>query len=94
MFFGKGNGLDVNNSEVEVHSGLPHPSFLKLHKSQAIMLQDLNGLLCPLFDGLRLKVSHGQQWMKKVPVQPYRCITTRTHLVKKDELVLLVVVGK
>ncbi len=78
--------------------GSCHPSFIQFHKSDAIMLQDANGIVCPLSDGLRLKSSHlpGQHGGGKgaCPLRPYRCIVTRSQVVRKDVTVLVVVVGE
>ena len=73
-----------------------HPSFLKLHKSDAILLVDSNGLLCPLSEGLRLRPSPlpSQRGRRVGPMQPYKCIATRRHMAKKNSSSLLVVVGK
>ena len=74
---------------------LSHLSILMLHKSQAMMLQDANGHISSLSEGLRLKSSlPGQRHNKSQPLMPYKCVVTRTYLVKKDTTVTVVVVGK
>ena len=73
-----------------------HPSILKLHKSQALMLQDANGHICSLSEGLRLKsptLLTGKQNKEKA-LLPYKCVVTRTHLVNKDTTVMIIVAGK
>lgn len=93
------------NAKVEEANGLKsrsawtltsHPSFLQLHKSDAILLHDSNGVLCPLLEGLRLSPSPllSQRGKKTGPVLPYKCVTTRFHTVKKNCTALLVVLGK
>ena len=79
-----------------VSVGVSHPCFLQLHKSKAVLLQDRNGLICPLWEGLRLKplLSLAGQRGKREPMQPYKCIVSRTHLIKKDTSVLIVVLGE
>lgn len=90
----------LNEARAEEDTGLMsqalHPSFLKLHKSDAIMLVDSNGLLCPLSEGLRLRPSPlpSQRGGRGGPVQPYKCIATRRHMAKKNCNSLLVVVGE
>lgn len=86
-------------SDKRVKEVSSHPSILKLHKSQTLILQDANGHISSLSDGLRLKPSSsspssGQRHHKGQPQMPYKCVVTRTHLVKKDTNVLIIVVGR
>lgn len=91
------NGLNVSENEVPrtVAKISPHPSFTRLHKSDAIVLQDSNGIISPLSGGLRLKPCSlpGHQ-MRSGPVQPYRCIASRFHWAKKDCGTMIVVLGE
>lgn len=73
-----------------------HPSFLRFQKSDAVILQDSNGIICPLAEGLRLKPSSvpSKRGKSPQPMQPYKCIASRFHWVKKDCGTMIVVLGK
>lgn len=91
---------NVFGSEKRVKSAWPCPAILNLHKSQALMLQDANGHISSLSGGLRLKPpfaaasSSVQRHNKGQPLMPYKFVVTRTHLVKKDTNVLVIVAGE
>lgn len=95
-----GNNAGKKGLNVAEENGLKcrtaHPSFLQLHKSDAIFLHDSNGVICPLSEGLRLTPSPllGQRGKKAGPMQPYKCIATRFHTAKKNTTTLVVVVGE
>lgn len=63
--------------------------------SQPLFIRDVNGMVCPLFDGLNLKpVPGGRATETALPTVPYRCIALRQYAVSKDQNVLVVVLGK
>ena len=101
-----GGGMNAESAKVGgagsvvAVGSVSNPCFVQFHKSDAIVLQDANGIVCPLLEGLRLRPSalpsqqHGGGGRGSRPLQPYKCIVTRSQLVKKDVTVLIVVVGE
>ena len=82
-------------------------SILKLHKSQSMMLMDVNGHICSLSEGLRLKpplswsrtslgggAGGGGRELRHQPMLPYKFVVTQTHMAKKNSSVMIVVAGE
>lgn len=71
------------------------PSFISLHKSTGVLLQDANGILHPLANGLCLRPHpHGERGgAKGRPGRPYKCMVTRSYRVRRDTTVLILIAG-
>ncbi len=97
----RGQSYAVTDLNCRTGMSSNHPSILKLHKSQAMIVIDVNGHICSLAEGLRLKppplVGGGSQdstHHKSQPLLPYKLVVTQMHMVKKDSSVMVVVAGK
>lgn len=76
------------------------PSFISCYHSQVILFHDVNGIICPMADRLRLKptsAAGGGGRRQRAPPQPqlsYRSVLSRQHAISKDTNVLVFVLGK
>ena len=81
------------------------PSFISCYNSQVIFFHDVNGIVCPMADGLCLKpvtaATPGGGWgggrSQRVPPQPqlsYRSVLSRQFAINKDTSVLVLVLGR
>ena len=74
----------------------PIPMFISCHNTQVFMIKDVNGHLCPLMDGLRLKpdstTSQGQS--SSDIMECYKCVLSRSYSLGKDQRALVFVLGK
>ena len=78
------------------------PSFISCYNSQIIFFHDVNGIVCPMADGLCLKpvtatTPGGGGRSQRVPPQPqlsYRSVLSRQFAINKDTSVLVFVLGR
>lgn len=68
------------------------PSVAKLN-SQPLMIWDVNGMVCPLLDGLNLRPVPGKTNVP-LPTMSYRFVTSRQHAITKSQNVYVLVLGK
>ena len=72
-----------------------HPTFISCYNSRVLLLQDVNGLVWPLMDGLSLKPGHPKHLRSSLqPLQAYRSIVSRQHSSSKDTNVMVLILGK
>ncbi len=69
------------------------PSFVSCHNSQLLLLQDVNGQLSPLVDGLKLRPDVPSD-DKTALSATYRCVHSRSYQLDKDQTAVLVMLGK
>ena len=75
----------------------PLPSFVSCFGSQVLLLLDVNGMVWPLANGLRLRPPSDRKHAFRAPPQPlrpYASIVSRQHAASKEENVLVFVLGK
>ena len=78
------------------------PSFISCYNSQVIFFHDVNGIVCPMADGLCLKpvtaaTPGGGGRSQRVPPQPqlsYRSVLSRQFAINRDTSVLVFVLGR
>jgi len=98
---------DALGSESAVETGVNCLSIVSLHKSQCMMLTDVNGHICSLSEGLRLKAplswskisqggmtGGGGRELRHQPMLPYKLLVSQMHMVKKDSSIMIVVAGE
>ncbi len=67
------------------------PSFVSCNKSQLLLLQDVNGQLSPLVNGLKLRPDSDD---KTGLSGTYKCVHSRSYQLDKDQTAVLIVLGE
>ena len=72
------------------------PMFISCHNTQVLMLKDVNGLICPLTNGLRLKPCSTTDQVPPTSdlTACYKCVLSRSYSLSKDQRALVFVLGK
>ncbi len=71
---------------------LQQPLVVKLN-SEPLMIWDVNGMVCPLLDGLNLRSVPGKAGLP-LPTMSYRFVSSRRHAISKTQNVCVLALGK
>jgi hypothetical protein len=71
---------------------LQQPLVVKLN-SEPLMIWDVNGMVCPLLDGLNLRPVSGKAGLP-LPTMSYRFVSSRRHAISKTQNVCVLALGK
>ena len=99
--------MDPGSQLLHSSLNLCRPLVAKLN-SQPLLIWDVNGMVCPLLDGLSLRplpssshsssggkaISSGGNHNVPLPTMSYRCVTSRQYAVSKTQSVLVIALGK
>ena len=85
---------DPSSSNSSSLSLLQQPLVVKLN-SEPVMMWDVNGMVCPLLDGLNLRPAvPGKASSLPLPTMSYRFVSSRRHAISKTQNVCVLVLGK
>ena len=85
---------DLSSSSSSSLSLLQRPLVVKLN-SEPLMMWDVNGMVCPLLDGLNLRPGvPGKAGSLPLPTMSYRFVSSRRHAISKTQNVCVLVLGK
>ena len=83
--------VDPSSQLLQSSATLPCPPVAKLN-SQPLLIWDVNGMVCPLLDGLNLKSMPGKTSLP-LPTMSYRFVTSRQHAITKSQNVYILTLG-
>ena len=72
---------------------LVHPPPMAKLNSQPLLIWDVNGMVCPLLDGLNLRPVPGKASLP-LPTMSYRFVSSRQHAITKTQNVFVLALGK
>ena len=72
---------------------LVHPPPMAKLNSQPLLIWDVNGMVCPLLDGLNLRPVPGKASLP-LPTMSYRFVSSRQHAITKTQNVFVLALGR